>query len=155
MDTKKFDLLADRYTAMSEELSVLRAEVANEAVEIYKQGVKIIYITDTLNVSVATIYKWIKGAGQDGSVVLRKPGRPRKFGSKDTETRDPDPLPKLADDYEFAWLDDKVRVDSGKKRVLIDVERIEFEGDKDLGQLLVSGTDINLLRKFNNFINGK
>ena len=155
MDTRQFDILADQYNALTEQITELRPKVAFEAVEIYKQGVKMTYITETLNVSVATVYKWIAAAdGDNGKVVLRRPGRPRKDRDK-VIVNVPDPIQKLSDDYTFAWYDDKVRVDSGKKRVVIDVERIEYEGDKDLGQLLVSGTDINLLRKFNEFINGK
>lgn len=154
MDTKKFDTLADQYNALNDRMVELRPEVANAAVEIYKQGVKMSYITEILNVSVATVYKWIAAAGLEGEVVMRRPGRPRKDRDKVIVKVD-QPVQKLMDDYTFAWLEDKVRVDSGKKRVLIDQERIEFEGDKDLGQLLVSGTDINLLRKFNEFINGK
>jgi hypothetical protein len=154
MDTRQFDILADRYQAQSEALAGLRIELANEAVAIYNQGVKIGYITQALNISVATVYNWLAAATKEGTVTMRRAGRPRKH--KDPLfTPDPNPLPKLADAYEFAWLDDKVRVDSGSKRVLIDAERIEFEGDKDLGQLLVSGTDTNLIKKFTKFVNGK
>ncbi len=155
MDTKKFDTLADQYNALNDRMLELRPEVANAAVEIYKQGVKMSYITEILNVSVATVYKWIAAAdGDGGKVTMRRPGRPRKDRDKVIVKVD-QPVQKLMDDYEFSWYDDKVRVESGTKRVLIDVERIEYEGDKDLGQLLVSGTDINLLRKFNEFVNGK
>lgn len=154
MDTKKFDLLADQYNTLSEAIEELRPQVANAAVEIYKQGVKMVYITSALNVSVATVYKWLALESKDGEVVMRRPGRPRKDRDK-VIVNVPNPVQRLVDDYTFAWLDDKVRVDSGKKRVLIDPERIEYDGDKDLGQLLVSGTDINLLRKFNEFVNGK
>lgn len=152
MDTRNFDLLADRFKTLSEELTTLRIEVADAAVEVYKQGVKIVYITEALGVSTATIYNWLDSASHNGGVTLRSPGRPRKVRDA---SHVPNPVPNLADDYIFAWYEDKVRVDSGTKRVVIDPERIEYEGDKDLGQLLVSGTDLNLIRKFNEFVNGK
>ena len=46
-------------------------------------------------------------------------------------------------------------MDRSGKRVFIDPERINFTGDRTLGQLLVSGTDKDLLNKFNRFVYGK
>ena len=60
-----------------------------------------------------------------------------------------------ATEVEFGWFENKVRVDRSGKRVFIDPERINFTGDRTLGQLLVSGTDKDLLNKFNRFVYGK
>ena len=157
VDTKKFEALSKRYKDASAKLVAMTPELADEALSMYRQGVRISYIIDTSGISTATFYRWIRTAkDEDGGVVLRRPGRSKKGSEKPRFAPKVNPLtlPDIPSEYDFAWYDDRVRVDYADRRVIIDTERIDFTGDRDLGQLLVSGTDVNLIRQFNQFVNG-
>lgn len=149
-NTKEFDKLAEEFRTLNERSRELKPLIRNATIEAYRTGVQVSYILDRLAVSPATLYNWLKEAG--GGVLPdtpKKVGRPRKNAVKQLEE-----VRKVFDSASFAWWDDKIRVDSNGKRVLIDPERLDYEGDRELGQLLVSGTDLALLRKFNEFVNG-
>lgn len=152
VDTKDFDKLAAEFRELRARLTEVRPLVANATVEAYRSGVKIKYILDALDVSIATVYNWINSAGAGVyDMTPKKLGRPRKVPERATV---PEVVSQALDNLQFAWFEDRVRVDANGRRVLIDTERLQYDGDRELGQLLVSGTDINMIRKFNNFVNG-
>ena len=149
--TKEFDALASEFQNLRSQLADIRPLVANATVEAYRSGVQVGYILKALGISPATVYGWLREAG-NGTLPMtpKKLGRPRKHQAA--------PVPKVVQEMfnniHFAWFEDRIRVDSNGKRVLIDPERLNYEGDRELGQLLVSGTDLAMLRKFNEFVNG-
>lgn len=160
IDTSEFDRLAEEYRSVRVRLDKLRPEVQTATVALYNKGVTIRYLTEQLNASVPTVYSWVR---QDPATPKRKAGRPRKLPLVDAlppALPPTQPAPLVAahqvdtGGYDFGWFEDRVRVDCGNRRVLIDTDRLVFEGDRELGQLLVSGTDLELTRKFNSFVNG-
>lgn len=151
VDTKEFDNLAFQFQSLRNQLAELRPLVANATVEAYRSGVQVGYILKALGISPATVYGWLREAG-NGTLPMtpKKLGRPRKNAIKPA----PELIDKAFNNVHFAWFEDRIRVDANGKRVLIDPERLNYEGDRELGQLLVSGTDLAMLRKFNDFVNG-
>lgn len=160
IDTVEFDRLAEEYRSVRVRLDKLRPEVQKATVSLYNKGVTIRYLTEKLDASVPTVYSWVRA---DPTTPKRKAGRPRKRPLVDAlpPALPPEPMAPLGaarpvdtGGYDFGWFEDRVRVDYGNRRVLIDTDRLVFEGDRELGQLLVSGTDLELTRKFNSFVNG-
>ena len=142
-DDDAFESVAARYRAMTVAMEELRAEVKRLALERYKAGVSVTILTDACGIARPTLYQWIAHPNDPP----RKKGRPKGGRNTDLPTEI-----EISPDIEIGWFEDRVRVDRAGKRVIIDTERIEFEGDRSLGQLLVSGTDTELIGKFNNFI---
>ena len=157
-DMQEFDKIADEWRSLNERIRDLRPHMRNAAIEAYRSGAQVKYITDRAGCSAASLYHWLKEAGPGVFSNVPAPiGRPRKLqGINPAVTKLHKSIVdrKVFENADFAWFDDRVRVDCNGKRVLIDVERLDYEGDRELGQLLVSGTDLSLLRKFNEFVNG-
>ena len=150
-DTREFDKIADEWKELNLRIRELRPAARNAAIESYRAGVPVVYITERLGASTASLYNWLREAGPGVFSDTPQPiGRPRKNMLAKARV-----VPKkVFENADFAWFDDRVRVDCNGKRVLIDTDRLEFEGDRGLGQVLVNGSDLGLIRSFNEFVNG-
>ena len=150
-DTYEFDKIADECKDLNMRIRELRPAARNAAIEAYRRGVPVVYITDRLGASTASLCNWLREAGPGVFADTPQPiGRPRKNMLAKERV-----VPKrVFEKADFAWFEDRVRVDCNGKRVLIDTDRLNFEGDRALGQALVSGTDLALIRSFNEFVNG-
>ena len=138
---RSFAEVSEEYNSLSKRLNEIRPEARAVALQAYKTGMRTSDIVSALGIATPTFYVW-----------LREAHEPVTGNRRNTEfTVEID----TATDVEFGWFENKVRVDRSGKRVFIDPERINFTGDRTLGQLLVSGTDKDLLNKFNRFVYGK
>lgn len=138
---RSFAEVSEEYNSLSKRLNEIRPEARAVALQAYKTGMRTSDIVSALGIATPTFYVW-----------LREAHEPVTGNRRNTEfTVEID----TATEVEFGWFENKVRVDRSGKRVFIDPERINFTGDRTLGQLLVSGTDKDLLNKFNRFVYGK
>ena len=138
---RSFAEVSEDYNSLSKRLNEIRPEARAVALQAYKTGMRTSDIVSALGIATPTFYVW-----------LREAHEPVTGNRRNTEfTVEID----TATEVEFGWFENKVRVDRSGKRVFIDPERINFTGDRTLGQLLVSGTDKDLLNKFNRFVYGK
>ena len=138
---RSFAEVSEEYNSLSKRLNEIRPEARAVALQAYKTGMRTSDIVNALGIATPTFYVW-----------LREAHEPVTGNRRNTEfTIEID----TATEVEFGWFENKVRVDRSGKRVFIDPERINFTGDRTLGQLLVSGTDKDLLDKFNRFVYGK
>ena len=138
---RSFAEVSEEYNSLSKRLNEIRPEARAVALQAYKTGMRTSDIVSALGIATPTFYVW-----------LREAHEPVTGNRRNTEfTVELD----TATEVEFGWFENKVRVDRSGKRVFIDPERINFTGDRTLGQLLVSGTDKDLLNKFNRFVYGK
>ena len=138
---RSFAEVSEEYNSLSKRLNEIRPEARAVALQAYKTGMRTSDIVSALGIATPTFYVW-----------LREAHEPVTGNRRNTEfTVEID----TATEVEFGWYENKVRVDRSGKRVFIDPERINFTGDRTLGQLLVSGTDKDLLNKFNRFVYGK
>ena len=138
---RSFAEVSEEYNSLSKRLNEIRPEARAVALQAYKTGMRTSDIVSALGIATPTFYVW-----------LREAHEPVTGNRRNTEfTIEID----TATEVEFGWFENKVRVDRSGKRVFIDPERINFTGDRTLGQLLVSGTDKDLLNKFNRFVYGK
>ena len=138
---RSFAEVSEEYNRLSKRLNEIRPEARAVALQAYKTGMRTSDIVSALGIATPTFYVW-----------LREAHEPVTGNRRNTEfTVEID----TATEVEFGWFENKVRVDRSGKRVFIDPERINFTGDRTLGQLLVSGTDKDLLNKFNRFVYGK
>ena len=138
---RSFAEVSEEYNSLSKRLNEIRPEARAVALQAYKTGMRTSDIVSALGIATPTFYVW-----------LREAHEPVTGNRRNTEfTVEID----TATEIEFGWFENKVRVDRSGKRVFIDPERINFTGDRTLGQLLVSGTDKDLLNKFNRFVYGK
>ena len=138
---RSFAEVSEEYNSLSKRLNEIRPEARAVALQAYKTGMRTSDIVSALGIATPTFYVW-----------LREAHEPVTGNRRNTEfTVEID----TATEVEFGWFENKVRVDRSGKRVFIDPERINFTGDRTLGQLLVSGTDKDLLNKFNQFVYGK
>ena len=138
---RSFAEVSEEYNSLSKRLNEIRPEARAVALQAYKTGMRTSDIVSALGIATPTFYVWLREAHEPVTGNRRN----TEFNVEiDTAT-----------DVEFGWFENKVRVDRSGKRVFIDPERINFTGDRTLGQLLVSGTDKDLLNKFNRFVYGK
>ena len=138
---RSFAEVSEEYNSLSKRLNEIRPEARAVALQAYKTGMRTSDIVSALGIATPTFYVWLREAHEPVTGNRRN----TEFNVEiDTAT-----------EIEFGWFENKVRVDRSGKRVFIDPERINFTGDRILGQLLVSGTDKDLLNKFNRFVYGK
>mgnify|MGYP000921025203 FL=1 len=138
---RSFAEVSEEYNSLSKRLNEIRPEARAVALQAYKTGMRTSDIVSALGIATPTFYVWLREAHEPVTGNRRN----TEFNVEiDTAT-----------EVEFGWFENKVRVDRSGKRVFIDPERINFTGDRTLGQLLVSGTDKDLLNKFNRFVYGK
>ena len=138
---RSFAEVSEEYNSLSKRLNEIRPEARAVALQAYKTGMRTSDIVSALGIATPTFYVWLREAHEPVTGNRRNP----EFNVEiDTAT-----------EVDFGWFENKVRVDRSGKRVFIDPERINFTGDRTLGQLLVSGTDKDLLNKFNRFVYGK
>ena len=138
---RSFAEVSEEYNSLSKRLNEIRPEARAVALQAYKTGMRTSDIVSALGIATPTFYVWLREAHEPVTGNRRN----TEFNVEiDTAT-----------EIEFGWFENKVRVDRSGKRVFIDPERINFTGDRTLGQLLVSGTDKDLLNKFNRFVYGK
>ena len=138
---RSFAEVSEEYNRLSKRLNEIRPEARAVALQAYKTGMRTSDIVSALGIATPTFYVWLREAHEPVTGNRRN----TEFNVEiDTAT-----------EVEFGWFENKVRVDRSGKRVFIDPERINFTGDRTLGQLLVSGTDKDLLNKFNRFVYGK
>ena len=138
---RSFAEVSEEYNSLSKRLNEIRPEARAVALQAYKTGMRTSDIVSALGIATPTFYVWLREA--------HEPVTGNRRNTEFTVGID------TATEVEFGWFENKVRVDRSGKRVFIDPERINFTGDRTLGQLLVSGTDKDLLNKFNRFVYGK
>ena len=141
---RSFAEVSEEYNSLSKRLNEIRPEARAVALQAYKTGMRTSDIVSALGIATPTFYVWLREANEP----LTNSRHNRRITEFPIEI-------DTATEVDFGWFENKVRVDRSGKRVFIDPERINFTGDRTLGQLLVSGTDKDLLNKFNRFVYGK
>ena len=140
---RTFKEVATEYHSLHTRITEMKPEVKLAALTAYKTGMRVQDIAHALDMAIPTFYVWLREA--------KEPAQNRH--SKRSTSFDVAIVDNAAD-VDFGWFEGNVRVDRNGVRVFIDPDRVNFTGDRSLGQLLVSGTDKDLIDKFNDFLEG-
>lgn len=109
----------------------------------YEAGESAAVLASAVGVAMLTVYHWL----EDNGVAKRGRGRPKKTP---IEVQREEPITL---EPQFEWVsDNEVQVTLGVSSVLIDRDRLNYSGDRELGQTLISGKNPELIAKFEEYV---